>query len=653
MNHSFFDTLTIKKSVFLAMLACAFAAYCAFQTGANSADSAALQLNQAKVRWVAGDAGQLAAQNPARTGVQGMNGVNGEQGLQFAPSTLGLAIKPGPWQTVALPDPWSAYSPQRSGAYEYQLSFASPNAGLAMPQAAYIPRLGNRYQVWFNQGLIGTRGSLNDASIDLSHEPYFVLLPAGDWVAGENTLTLLVAGEQNRFAGVSTVWVGDAGSLSKKFVGRTFWQTFLSWVIIFISVSAGVLAWVVAYYSKIRYLIIFGLGSLAWGLRTGFLVTTGVVADYRWFLFAFDALFALAVGCFIVTAARVVKLKSKALNQFVRVYALLTPVLSALFAFGVPMARIALMGLMLGLVAWVAVLYVRSLRRGGAQHSTMLQWAFVMAIMFGAYDFVVILNMKAGYELFSLSKFSFVVTSVALASLFGSRLSRINAQLRISHQKINARLSTARRHLAAQYQVRADQERSQVLAQERWRLMQDMHDGLGGQLVSLHQAVSSPHATPELLARHVKFALDSLRMTVNALGQNHTNVAFMLGSIRERLEFLCQQYGKTLHWRVEDIPDLVQIDALKINELEKIVLELFTNIAKHSNATQVTLSAGYQPKHGFWLKVQENGSGYAVRHAQDALAGKGLTGLMQRAASIQARIVFDEQGTLVSITLAI
>jgi signal transduction histidine kinase len=165
--------------------------------------------------------------------------------------------------------------------------------------------------------------------------------------------------------------------------------------------------------------------------------------------------------------------------------------------------------------------------------------------------------------------------------------------------------------------------------------------------------VQDPTQSGPELNQLVKQTIAELRNTIQSISQTHDNVSFMLGDLRERLEFLCSQFDKQLHWAVDEMPRLAFVDEFKIANIEKIVLEIFTNIAKHSNATVVTLTATYAPNEAITIVVTENGAGFAHTLEDRAPSDKplGLLGIQRRALDIQAALMIEQNGKTIRLMI--
>ena len=75
-----------------------------------------------------------------------------------------------------------------------------------------------------------------------------------------------------------------------------------------------------------------------------------------------------------------------------------------------------------------------------------------------------------------------------------------------------------------------DSERVKASAQERQRIMQDMHDGLGSQLLSSLMLVERGALSNEQVAQILRESIDDMRLAIDALAQGNTDLLAALDS---------------------------------------------------------------------------------------------------------------------------
>ena len=204
-----------------------------------------------------------------------------------------------------------------------------------------------------------------------------------------------------------------------------------------------------------------------------------------------------------------------------------------------------------------------------------------------------------------------------------------NAQLA---QRLQAR-EQALEHSHAQLR---EVEHRQTLSQERQRLMQDMHDGLGA---SLHHALRAFERGPlgnQAVGEILRGCIDDVRLTIDAMEPVEADLALLLGTLHGRVADHLQHAGVTLRWQVADLPRLDWLDPRCALHILRILQEALTNITRHTRADDIGLHATADAT-GVTLHLCDNGPGFDLDHALRS-GGMGLRNQLRRAEAIGGRL---------------
>jgi signal transduction histidine kinase len=226
-------------------------------------------------------------------------------------------------------------------------------------------------------------------------------------------------------------------------------------------------------------------------------------------------------------------------------------------------------------------------------------------------------------------------TSIGLFGLFlYVVLRRYVGALRESEQAQNVleqRLHAREIELSESHAKLREIERERVLSQERQRLMQDMHDGLGSSLMGALKAVE--HGYEQDLAKVLRECIEDLKLAIDSLEPVQADLLLLLATLRFRLGTRLEQAGVKLEWRVEDVPPITWLDPQGGLHILRILQEVLSNIVKHSGADRVAVTTE-QRGDSVVVAVEDSGKGFDP--AAVATPGRGLVNVQRRAAEIGA-----------------
>jgi signal transduction histidine kinase len=224
------------------------------------------------------------------------------------------------------------------------------------------------------------------------------------------------------------------------------------------------------------------------------------------------------------------------------------------------------------------------------------------------------------------------IAGVALQRRFvGSLRDEAMARIRLE-QALGART----RELEDRWEDLQDSERQRTAAQERERLLQEMHDGLGSQLVTARLCAERGVSSQSLVGL-LDECIREMRLTVDALAVTDGDLTLLLANLRHRMAPRLQDAGLELDWQLTDIPLLPTLRGTGGRELIRIVQEALSNVIHHAGATRVRFSTRVDEARGqVLLSIVDNGRGMAA----DLRQGNGLRGMRRRAERISADIAW-------------
>jgi signal transduction histidine kinase len=306
------------------------------------------------------------------------------------------------------------------------------------------------------------------------------------------------------------------------------------------------------------------------------------------------------------------------------------------------MMRVLILAQVLGLVVWWWQ------RRDGPQVPSGRWFAAAMALLavLGVLDTLRVMQREVwttpGYLL------HWGILYVALL-LFVVLLLRILQGLRQAEQgraELAVALAARERELLLEFQRRQEAESARTLADERMRIMRDMHDGVGGQLVALIGQMQAGQVDAAVLAPQLRRTLDDLRLMIDSLDSACADLSVALGMLRARMAPLLAGQPVKVIWRTAQLPDLPAAPPATVLHVLRVLQEALTNALRHSGASEVLIEAEWD---GTQLSVAVLDNGRWREHA----AGRGLASMRRRASEVggELKVAAGEGGTAVRLRL--
>jgi signal transduction histidine kinase len=194
-------------------------------------------------------------------------------------------------------------------------------------------------------------------------------------------------------------------------------------------------------------------------------------------------------------------------------------------------------------------------------------------------------------------------------------------------------------------QERAAKEK-QAAAHERSRIMQDMHDGLGSQLVSSLAMAQSGSLSVAQTTDLLRSCIDDLRLAIDTSSESRDSLSLALGNLRFRMQPRLQAAGLALHWNTLALPDDLPLPPQHQLPVLRIMQETITNTLKHAQARSLSVSVTHSAT-ALTVDIRDDGQGFDTDTAQHSASGKGLNSLDKRARLLgaQLRVTSSPLGT--------
>jgi signal transduction histidine kinase len=245
-----------------------------------------------------------------------------------------------------------------------------------------------------------------------------------------------------------------------------------------------------------------------------------------------------------------------------------------------------------------------------------------------------------------------VAIGVGLTWRFAQALNRVDGFA--AHLAIQLR--DAEEKLKASFARERERERAAALARERARLMRDLHDGLGGQLVSI-VALSERDTAGAGIGDAARAALKDLRLVIDSMDDIGGDLMLALASWRDRAAAQLRPHEIALDWHAvpPGLPVYPSLRPWHVIQIIRILDEAVTNAVKHASARRIGVSIetvrATSGECGC-ITVTDDGKGFAA-DGPSRPSSRGLRNMKNRAARCGAELELSSGsgGTTVRLQL--
>lgn len=515
----------------------------------------------------------------------------------------------------------------------------------------YLPMPYANLDVWYGGKRLFQLGAM-ELPLYYSRYPVLRPLPGGKAALAENKLQIRVA-RHSANPYVPDAFVAPYAMAQLDFDHQSITRL---WISVFMLVAMSIFVIVnFGLYLVNRRETAYGwyaLTMLLWGMHTAH----GLVNDIPFhhpLWFAISYVLILWTVAELIFINRFFSLPARRLEKYVVVISIAISAILLLVALGPrfePMLQVV-RWLVTPWALFVALLiisrYFTAIRREWNYESVSLWMLSGVFLGVGVRDILYELNLP-GFSPPGSAYYLQVFAALPMA-LFGLHLLRRYTKAlriaRIKNEELDEAISERTTELEDSYKEIAEEQSRRSLAEERARLMRDMHDGLGGQLVHA-LALSEQGSDPEL-QKALRLALDDLRLVVESLSPEQRSLPELVASYRYRVAGLLARTGVGVDWEIADLQWRKALSPKHALNLLRILQEAVTNAVRHSDAKKIRVVLR-DTQDGVLLRIADDGKGMA-NHSP----GRGLENMRTRAREIGMLLDIDStsDGTAVSCLL--
>ena len=510
------------------------------------------------------------------------------------------------------------------------------------PQYLYIPR-------WQSDGNIAIYGdthllyqSHTDVQWNVSSHPLWVVLNDSASGALPQRLWIRLQALRGEGSALSSAWVGSDSALGARYRFRDWLQTQLPQMSSATFLAAGLFSFFVWLgRRRERMYLLFAMTSVVGWLRTlHFQVGIArlplsdgwfgwmTVNSALWVIFFFHCLLTqiylrpqrrltVVLGC---TALVVGVMTSPLCAGWLDVRVAEPMMYALLFA--------------MGIAAFGSGLW-QSMRARSEPGFLLSIWSLLSMLVFGVHDWLLqhnFLTMEGLYLMPYANVGAFFIFAYVILRGYIQALHLVEQ----ANASLAARLRERETELHASHERLRAIEHQQTLHQERQRLMQDMHDGLGSSLTSALRAVEVGRMQAAEVSDVLRGCVDDLKLAIDSMEPVQADLLLLLATLRYRLAPRLKSSGITLRWDILDVPPLRWLDPRSALHILRILQEAFANIIRHTQATAIQVRTATQDG-GVVVLITDNGPGFSLQEVLHK-GGKGLGNQMRRAQAIGGRV---------------
>lgn len=223
-----------------------------------------------------------------------------------------------------------------------------------------------------------------------------------------------------------------------------------------------------------------------------------------------------------------------------------------------------------------------------------------------------------------------------------NRFLRALAETAALASQLDIRVHEKEQELAATYETLSMMNQKRALMDERGRIMREVHDGFGGQLVGALAMLEANTVNHTDLSNYIKTSLLDLRVMIDSLDPNTREISVALGMLRTRVEPILKTRNLSLIWDLQQLPEDLELNPSRTLNLLRVLQELVTNIVKHSVGDKIKFIATVQDADNektLVILLWENGHGFAP----NVKTGKGLRNVHRRMLDLNGKIIYENK----------
>lgn len=518
------------------------------------------------------------------------------------------------WREVELPDSWREQHASLDGFAWYRIPFtlaAQPDKPLAL----YIPHLALIGEIRLNGSLLtpDIRFDASDGRMGTSMDmtPVYLTLPSGLFRSGENMLEVRLQGNPRMRSGMSEVLLGPPEALHSAYMVRYVILVAIPAVIMVLLIASlcfvAVYSWRRRNQFAIQFSLVTGIGLLViyFSYQLSQVSATRNTEETLRIVTATLVFWGLCIGAHHLCTTRL-----RGLMPCIHAFSGVCIIATLIWAFHGDVGDRAwlltwpLLPLRIAMAGVVA--YDGWRRHNGILIALGVTGQFWMVTLAQS---DLMLNGMLPWDSFTLSIAGGLPCCAVVLYYFAERFVVDREESLLAQQA--------------------------AIVAERERILQDMHDGMGAQLITALRLARREDIERSEVARYIEESFFDLRLIIDSLDLTDSDLLPLLGNLRFRLDPRLRALGIQLIWDVEPLPNLDYLTPASALAISRVVQEALNNAIQHARAQTIRVSV--KPEgHSAVIRIIDDGKGFDPQVTQ--AGSRGIGGMRQRAVKLGAKL---------------
>lgn len=497
------------------------------------------------------------------------------------------------WKTQILPDDWrQSEKKQTMYWYKSHVNITSPAKG---EWAIYLPMVAHNARVFINDVWIGQGGKFNNTVARNHNQPLLFEFSASLLNNGINTIDIGILSTSPQQGFLDNFYMAPTEQLYLSWKWKTFIRVdIIRWVtwFMFFTIPVLLLFWLARPQDTIYG--IFSLEIFFWAAHNLNLFITNIpIPTLYW-----EAMTMATLGWSVTAMVFFNHRYTGNINRSVELLLVFTSVLGIGFFFFPNIEFIHHIGYkfldsFLVLVGAYALYHlVISYWKQANLDIFLMMLVGSMTLTLGLHDILLVNNLRDRREGLLIQYAVFPTLSLFYWFLLKRFISSINKAEELA-ETLEKRVLDREKQLKVQYEQLKILAQQKLITDERERIMQDVHDGIGGQMIALISELQNYSGDIfRNLEKKAKNSLIDLRLVIDSLDPTLEDIPTLLGMMRFRLSDQLTAANIDLDWQITELPTPQAMTPKNCLHIMRIIQEAITNAIKHSGTQTITVATG-------------------------------------------------------------